>query len=76
MNYHTDLNIFERVLKDHIRLLCDTPAEFYSGLGIQSSMGALSPEQTAPFIEKIKEAEAKGASIFHFDAISDEYKFL
>jgi uncharacterized lipoprotein YddW (UPF0748 family) len=71
MNYHTDLNIFERVLKDHIRLLCDTSAEFYSGLGIQSSMGALSPEQTAPFIEKIKETEAKGASIFHFDAISE-----
>lgn len=76
MNYHTDLNIFEKVLNDHLRLLCGSPAEFYSGLGIESSMGSLSPGEIAPFLEKIRATKAKGVSLFHFSAIGSEYNFF
>ena len=75
MNYHTDPDIYTNVLEDHLRLLEDTPADFYTGLGIESSMGALSPQEANVLIEKVKNTSAKGISLFHFEAITDEYNF-
>jgi uncharacterized lipoprotein YddW (UPF0748 family) len=75
MNYHTDPDIFEKVFQDHLRLLADSPVEFYTGLGIESSMGSLTPEEAVVLIEKVKNSPAKGISLFHFEAITDEYNF-
>ena len=75
MNYFTDPDAFENVLEDHLRLLEDTPADFYTGLGIESSMGALAPEEANILIEKVKNTSAKGISLFHFEAITDKYHF-
>ncbi|MHC4872071.1 MAG: glycoside hydrolase family 10 protein [Planctomycetota bacterium] len=74
MNYHTNPEIFTEMLNDHLRLLADTPAEFYTGIGIESSMGSLTPEKAEVLLNKAKETSAAGCNLFHFEAVTSEYK--
>lgn len=74
MNYHTQPKIFTEMLNSHLRLLQDTGVDFYTGIGIESSMGSLAPKEAAFLLDKVKDTAAKGCSLFHFESLSLDYK--
>jgi hypothetical protein len=74
MNYYTDLKIFADVAREHARLLKGSKAVFYSGIGIESSIGNASPETAEKLIAIAKEAGAEGITLFHFEALNESYK--
>lgn len=74
MNYHTEQTVFEKVAMDHARLLNNTSVDFYSGIGIESSMGKVDPDLAGKFIIIAENNGAKGCSLFHWAAVTDEYK--
>lgn len=73
MNYYTDAKIFGDVAREHARLLKGSKALFYSGIGIESSIGNASPETAEKLIAIAKEAGADGISLFHFEALDESY---
>ena len=75
MNYHTDKTLFTRVLNEHIRLLRGSGAGFYSGIGVESSMGKNQPEQVAEYIQKVKALGLNGCVFFNkTDVFEPEYE--
>ena len=75
MNYHTEIGLFESVLKDHQRLLGDKAAKMlFPGIGVESSMGINSPEEVARRIEIVKNNALPGVMLFNKTNIySDDY---
>ena len=65
MNYHTDFALFDSVLADHLRLMCDRKELLFSGIGIVSSMGKTTPEGAARRLEAVRDAQLPGAVFFN-----------
>ena len=74
MNYYTDIKIFKKVAAEHARLLKDTKALFYSGIGIESSIGKASPAIAENLLNAAAKTGAAGVSLFHYEAVGDQYK--
>ena len=75
MNYHTDLELFESVLKDHQRLLGKNASSMlFPGIGVESSMGKNSPADLAERIAIVKNSSLPGVMLFNKTNIySDDY---
>ena len=65
MNYHTDFALFDSVLADHLRLMCDRKELLFSGIGIASSMGETTPEGAARRLELVRSSGLPGAVFFN-----------
>ncbi len=65
MNYHTDPELFRSLLDDHVRLAGEHRDRIWSGIGISSSMGDLSPDGTAQRLEMVRAAGLPGAVFFN-----------
>ena len=65
MNYHTDFELFRRVLDDHLRLMEGRRGLLFSGIGISSSMGEVTPEGAARRLEAVRSAGLPGAVFFN-----------
>ena len=66
MNYHTEIGLFESVLKDHKRLLGDKAVKMlFPGVGVESSMGINSPEEVARRLEIVKNNDLPGVMLFN-----------
>ena len=75
MNYHLNETFFSQVLNDHIRLLQGNTSNYYSGIGIESSMGKNPPERIAKYIQEIKLAGLPGCVFFNkMDVFEPEYE--
>ena len=73
MNYHTEIELFESVLKDHLRLLGEKAwTMLFPGVGVESSMGKNSPEAVAERLQLLKNANLPGAMLFNKSNIYDE----
>lgn len=70
MNYHTAPARFRAAADEHARLLAGTPAVFYSGLGVKSSMGACAPGRLRALLDILRERGARGASLFSWGAVT------
>ena len=75
MNYHTEIGLFESVLKDHKRLLGDKASQMlFPGVGVESSMGINSPADVAERIAIVKNSSLPGVMLFNKTNIySDDY---
>jgi hypothetical protein len=73
MNYHTDPATFRQVASDHQRLLGSSPATYYCGLGISSSMGELTPAQALEHLAVASEIGAAGCCLFHVGGVTDAH---
>ena len=65
MNYHTDEALFTRLLHDHCRLLHPNKNKLFSGIGVSSSMGELSPAALEKHLLLVKEQGLPGAVLFN-----------
>ena len=65
MNYHPDPDLFQSVLHDHLRLIGDHRERLYSGIGISSSMGEITPEEAALRLEMVRKSGLPGAVFFN-----------
>ncbi|MBR4662753.1 MAG: hypothetical protein IKO93_02655 [Lentisphaeria bacterium] len=65
MNYHTDPELFRSVLGDHLRLTAEHRDRLWSGIGISSSMGEISPSGAAQRLELVRAAGLPGAVFFN-----------
>ena len=73
MNYHTEIELFKSVLRDHRRILGEKSAKMlFPGIGVESSMGINSPEEVARRIELVKEASLPGVMLFNKSNIYDD----
>ncbi len=73
MNYHTDPVRFEKVLQEHARLLAGTPATFFCGLGVQSSMGACDAAALEHLLAILGRERTQGACLFSWEALTDAH---
>ena len=74
MNYHTDPDFFQSLLSDHVRLVGEHRDTLWSGIGISSSMGDLSPDGTAQRLEMVRAAGLPGAVFFNkTNCYSDDF---
>lgn len=66
MNYHTDITLFESVLKDHMRILENkAPVMLFPGIGVESSMGKISPVEAAQRLELVRNNSLPGVMLFN-----------
>ena len=74
MNYHTDPDLFQAVLNDHVRLLTPQLDKLFSGVGVSSSMGVNAPAAVAARLEAIQAAGLPGAVLFNkTNVYGDDY---
>ncbi len=74
MNYHTNLDLFQAVLNDHLRLLTPQLGKLFSGVGVSSSMGANDPAAIAARLEAVQAAGLPGAVLFNkTNVYNDDY---
>jgi len=65
MNYHTDFALFQSILADYLRLIPEHRETLFSGVGISSSMGEITPEGAARRLAAIRDAGLPGAVLFN-----------
>ena len=65
MNYHCDFEFFRHILNDHIRVVGEHKKRLWSGVGISSSMGEITPEGAALRLKTIRAAGLPGAVFFN-----------
>ena len=71
MNYHTVPETFSEVLKGHVRLAEDMKSEFYTGIGLKSSLGVNPPERVERYIKECIDVGMKGCTFFALDGAVD-----
>lgn len=64
MNYSSDLQQFDTLLKAQVALHC--PERILPGVGVTSSLSRLTPDQTVAELKRIREAGFPGFSLFEF----------
>ncbi len=72
MSYNPCLDRFQRFVQQHARLLAGTDTPLYAGVGRQSSLGTLSPQDMMQQFEYLREQGVEAACIFHAGALEDE----
>jgi len=75
MNYHTELDKFQSLVSDYLRLLGDQAySALHIGVGVISSMGENPPAAVAERLQILKEAKLPGVMLFNKTNIyNDEY---
>ncbi len=75
MNYHTELDKFQSLVDDYLRLLGDHAYKaLYIGVGVMSSMGVNPPEAVAERLQILKNAKLPGAMLFNkINTYDDNY---
>jgi len=71
MNYSTDNEIHKTKIQGQMKLIGDS-VPIYDGIGRKSSAGEITPKQMIRQAEDALEAGAKGITIFHLNAMTDE----
>ena len=75
MNYHTQIDMFQSLVDDYLRLLGEKAfSALHIGVGVMSTMGENSPEEVSKRLQILKNAGLPGAMLFNKSNIyNDEY---
>ena len=75
MNYHTELDKFQSLVNDYLRLLGEKAySALHIGVGVMSTMGENSPAAVAERLAILKNAGLSGAMLFNkINTYTDEY---
>lgn len=71
MNYSTDREVHRRRLQEQMKLIGES-VPIYDGIGRKSSAGEITPKQMIQQAEDALKIGAKGITIFHLNAMTDE----
>ena len=75
MNYHTQIDMFNSLVQDYLRLLgAKAASALHIGVGVSSTMGVNPPEEIAKRLQILKESNLPGAMLFNkTNVYSDDY---
>ncbi len=73
MNYHIVPETFSEVLKGHVRLAKDMKSDFFTGIGLKSSLGVNPPDRVERYIQECVDCGMKGCTFFALDGAMDEH---